>query len=169
MIDPQVFARYMIAIADRIKSPLSDATNALYYVTLSEKMTTQQFEDAAREVFATYSGFAFPSLQTFLDNVSAPLVDVDYVLRRIHELGEYNAQVGWVLPSLARVRESFGPQVAEAYALAGAGRCYADTDTTRDIARREFGKALEAAQAKTPNQPLLGSVRQPLLPSGAPA
>lgn len=86
-----------------------------------------------------------------------PAPDVDALLLKIHDLGEYSPRVGWCYPSLQSIREQLGEAVGDAYAEAGAGRCFADADrngqsTTRDIARREFAAALIAHQAKTPRR-----------------
>jgi hypothetical protein len=171
MIDPKIFATYMTAISDRLKTPMADATHALYYLTLSNAMTTEQFEQAARQVFLDYSGFSFPAPQVFLDMLPRPPVDAELILRRIHDLGEYSPN-GWRYPSVALVRERLGVRVGDAYGAAGASsRLFADGDahglsTTRDIARRDFGKELEAAQRSDPNVPLLPNETSARLTAG---
>jgi hypothetical protein len=83
----------------------------------------------------------------------APVVDVNGLLTQIHDLGEYGP-VGWRYPSMLSIRAALGDAVGNAYLEAGGARVFADNETTRDIARREFGKAL-AASAKRPANPLL--------------
>jgi len=89
----------------------------------------------------------------------APVVDIDGLLTQIHDLGDYGP-TGWRYPGIQSIREALGDSVADAYAEAGGGRCFANSDssgqsTTRDIARREFAKAL-ATTAKRPGLTLIG-------------
>ena len=162
MIDSTVYATYMTAIADRTKSPIAEATIALYYVTLSEQMTTGQFETAARAVFADYDDFGFPPPGVFLKALAgaSPPVDVDAVLDRVSKLGEYNPHRGWIYPRPETVRLALGDAIANAYAAAGGAALFADasadgTSITRDIARRTFAKDVQVAQERTPAMPLL--------------
>lgn len=88
----------------------------------------------------------------------APRVDIDGILASIHDLGEYGP-AGWRYPGIQSIREAMGDSVADAYAEAGGGRCFANADAnglsvTRDIARREFEKALASA-SKLPTFTLL--------------
>jgi hypothetical protein len=158
MIDANVFARYMTAIADRLKFPLSDGTNALYYVTLSRRLTTEQFEAAAQRIFAEYDEFGFPPPAVFFAQVP-PVVDGQKILRQISKLSTYNAQVGMIPPNVGQVRDAFGDVIADAYASAGSHRVFSDDDTTRSIAERDFQKAAEQ-YAAMPDAP------RPLLESG---
>lgn len=163
MIDANVFARYMTAIADRLKFPLSDSTNALYYVTLSDRLTTEQFESAAQRVFAEYDDFGFPPPAVFFAQVP-PVVDGQKILRQITQLATYSPHVGMIAPHVGIVREALGDVIADAYASAGGRRLFSDDETTRSIAERDFQKAAEqyAAMPDTP-RPLLESGEGPRL------
>lgn len=85
----------------------------------------------------------------------APVIDSADILTQIHDLGEYGP-TGWRYPSIAAIRAALGDQVGTAYIDAGGARVFADNETTRDIARREFEKAL-AASAKRPALTLIGA------------
>jgi len=90
-----------------------------------------------------------------------PVVDASTVLRRISALGAYNPN-GWLYPSIETVRDSMGEAVAQAYAAAGAERCFADDDSiTQDIARRSFASELGHAQKQ--DRHLLGASTQKLI------
>lgn len=158
MIDSTIYARYMAAIADRTKSPIAPATIALYYVTLSDAMSTEQFEMAARRVFSEYDDFGFPPPAVFLTALAAtaPPIDGDAILRRISALGSHHPNRGWIYPRLDVIRDALGDGIAQAYAAAGADRCFADDGSvTQDIARRTFATELTATQRRAPGLPLL--------------
>lgn len=163
MIDANVYAWYMTAIADRLKFPLADGTNALYYVTLSERLTTAQFEAAAKRIFAEYDEFGFPPPAVFFAALEPKqIADGQKILRQIEKLGTYNAHVGMIPPNVHTVREELGDLIADAYATAGSDRLSSDDETTRSIAQRDFQKALEqfANQPDTPRL-LIESGAQP--------
>jgi hypothetical protein len=158
MIDANVYARYMTAIADRTKSPLSDGTNALYYVTLSRELTTEQFETAAQVVFAEYDDFGFPPPHIFLGHAKPqPVFDVASIARQIEKLSAYSPNAGMIPPPAGTVREHFGNVVADAYATVSGARLFANDDTTRAIAQREFGIALTEYAADPDTRPLIAS------------
>lgn len=164
MIDATIYAGYMTAIADRLKFPLSDGTNALYYTMLSAKMDTDQFKAAAGKVFSDYQDFGFPPPSVFVAALaeSMPPVDAPAVLRRISALGSYNPHTGWQYPRPEVVREALGGPIADAYGAAGGAQCFADADrdggtVTRDIATRRFTKELSAAHASSPAMLVLGA------------
>lgn len=159
MIDAAAYARYMTAIADRTKAPLADGTNALYYVTLSRSLTTEQFELAAQRVFDEYDDFGFPPPHVFLGFVQpAPVFDVAAISRQIEKLSAYSPQAGMIPPPAGTVREHFGNVVADAYATVSGARLFANDDTTRAIAQREFGIALTEYAALPDNErPLIAS------------
>lgn len=158
-IDANVYARYMTAIADRLKAPLADGTNALYYVTLSEQLTTEAFEAAAQHVFAEYDDFGFPPPAIFLAAAKpAPVFDFHAILRQIDRLATYNPNVGMIPANVGTVRAELGDLVADAYATAGTDRLRSDDETTRSIAQRDFAKALtEYARMPDTPRPLISS------------
>lgn len=151
MIDANVFAAYMTAIADRLKFPLADGTNALYYTTLSRSLTTEQFRDAAERVFAEYDEFGFPPPSVFLRLAEGtPVFDVDALVRQIGKLGTYLPTMGDTPPVVAVVRDALGDVVADAYASVGSRALFSDDETTQSIARRDFEKRLREFAAMPP-------------------
>lgn len=174
MIDSTVFATYMTAIADRVRVPLADNTNALYYVTLSKSLSTDGFREAAERVFAEYDGFGFPPPAAFLARAhGTPVFDVDALVRRIASASTYHPEQGDVAPLVATVREELGDVVADAYATVGSRALFATDETTRNIARRDFGKLLReyAAMPATDRRRLVASPPEAraLAPRNAPA
>ena len=77
----------------------------------------------------------------------APVGNGAAILRQIEKLSAYSPQAGMIAPPVVTVREAFGALAADAYAMAGAHRCFANDDTTRSIAQREFQKNLEEYSA----------------------
>jgi hypothetical protein len=158
VIDAAVYARYMTAIADRTKAPLADGTNALYYVTLSRDLSTAEFEAAAQKVFEEYDDFGFPPPHVFLGYAKpAPVFDTAALARQIERLSVYSPQSNMIPPPAGTVREHFGNVVADAYATVSGARLFANDDTTRAIAQREFGVALTEYAAQPDNRPLIAS------------
>jgi hypothetical protein len=172
MIEPKIYATYMTAIADRLRSPVAEATIALYYTVLSEQLTTEQFEQAARKVFAEYQDFGFPPCSVFFKAIQReeaarlPPVDPELILHQISKLGSYNAASGWIYPSSERIEEKLGESVARAYLAAGATRCFSDHATTRDIASRAFARELEALTVHSDGRLLGDGDNTNLLESG---
>jgi hypothetical protein len=68
------------------------------------------------------------------------VLDASAVLRQIERLGTYNPHVGMLPPPVIVVRDTLGDAAAGAYAAAGRERCFADDETTRHIAQRDFDK-----------------------------
>lgn len=68
----------------------------------------------------------------------APFVDTDALLDRIRGMGSYTATSGERPPRVDAVRLACGPQVAEAYSIAGPDRLFSGNETTRAIARKDF-------------------------------
>lgn len=156
MIDSNTYARYMTAIADRTRAPLADGTNALYYVTLSKALTTEQFEQAAQRVFAEYDDFGFPPPAVFFAAIAPePVFDSQAILRQIEKLATYNPNVGMIPPHVGQVRDALGDLIADAYASAGTDRLSSDDETTRSIAQRDFAKALTQYAAMPDTQRVL--------------
>lgn len=98
--------------------------------------------EAARESGRTF--FPTPGeIAAYRAHYLPPVMDHEFVLRQIEKLSVYNPHRGMVPPRIDEVREKLGAHVAAAYALGGGCRIFADGETTRDIARREFEKALQ--------------------------
>lgn len=118
---------------------------------------------AARERGRTF----FPTPGEISAYRALPTVDSGAMLRRISALGSYNPN-GWIYPRLEKVRDEFGPAIAQAYADAGAERCFAgDESITQDIARRSFDKALGEVAVREPEALLLAGSAQKFLPPAA--
>jgi len=72
-------------------------------------------------------------------------LDTEGLLKRIGALGSYDPRTGWCWPSLEKVRIEIGAAEATAYGLVGPSRLFSDTANTRDIAQRDFTRALGEA------------------------
>jgi hypothetical protein len=128
--------------------PITDATLAAFTEALACLSDTQVI-DAAKRVGSERGRTFFPSAGEILGAVppapAPPTPDADSILQQIDGMGQYNPNAGWVRPSVERIRDRFGDDLAAAYAAEGPHRLYADNDTTRDIARAAFSKAITAA------------------------
>lgn len=67
MIDRTEFAKVMGVFADKIGRALAPATADVYYDTLSESLTTEEFLAGARIVFKTHQFNTWPAPQQFVD------------------------------------------------------------------------------------------------------
>lgn len=131
-------------------------------------------DDVARATTFTirnYTGEYIPPpavLRSFV-RTNAEAIDTGAIVRRIEKLATYVPNSGMVYPPVVKVREAMGDAAAYAYAAAGGVRLFADNQTTRDIASREFERALiEARRAviRGVSLPILGV--DALLPSVTP-
>jgi hypothetical protein len=82
-----------------------------------------------------------------------PVVDSEAIVRQISKLGAHHPNAGWIYPSIAVVQEKLGEAIGYAYTAAGGPRLFAENETTRDIAKRDFQKALLEAESR-PSAPL---------------
>lgn len=100
---------------------------------------------ATVKVLRSHTGAFLPPVAVIREAALPELpVDVSSLLTAIDKAGEYNPQAGWVRPRVERVRALFGDALANAYGAAGgASRLFSTNDTTREIAERDFAKALE--------------------------
>ncbi len=109
----------------------------------------QDLDDAALEravakAVATCRFFPVPAELRELAGANRPVaVDPQPYLERIRGMAGYLPTVGETYPAVEDVRQQLGAGIAEAYALAGARRLFVGNETGRDIALREFTKALE--------------------------
>jgi hypothetical protein len=114
----------------------------------------------ARSAAATPGRVFFPTPGEIAEQRAgvAPVVNGAAILRQIEKLSAYSPQAGLIAPPVVKVREEFGALAADAYARAGAHRCFSNDETTRSIAQREFQKALEEYAAQpTQTRPLIES------------
>jgi hypothetical protein len=89
--------------------------------------------------------------------VPQPVFDVASIARQIEKLSAYSPNAGMIPPPAGTVREHFGNVVADAYATVSGARLFANDDTTRAIAQREFGIALTEYAADPDTRPLIAS------------
>lgn len=61
MIDAMLFARWIRVFGERIGKPLSADTSAAYYATLSEELTTGEFDAAMQRIFRDHIYATWPS------------------------------------------------------------------------------------------------------------
>lgn len=66
MIHPEVFARWVQAFAQRLRSELGEEALAVYYAELSDALDTEAFEVAARRVFAEHTYNTWPAPKAFV-------------------------------------------------------------------------------------------------------
>ncbi len=113
--------------------------------------------ECARRVAAAPGRVFFPTPGEIAGarTMTPPIVNTPALLQQIERLSAYSPRAGMVAPPVFTVAEKFGEAVAKAYAAAGAGRCFANDDTTRHIAAREFQKALERFAASPDEIPQL--------------
>jgi hypothetical protein len=132
--------------------------------------TDDELLAAARRAATTPGRTFFPTPGEIAEmRVVESVVDSGKLLRTIEKMSAYSPQVGMIAPNVQQVRDVHGDAIADAYAAAGGGiRCFANDDTSRSIAAREFHKAMERFTAPVPGDRLLldsgDSVRR--LPSG---
>jgi hypothetical protein len=161
---------------------VSTAKTQLWAAAL-EDVSDEQLEAAIPEVIKTHRGEFIPPVAVVRDAAGANAalaVDADRILRDIGRAGSHNATAGFSGPSAVKVTEEFGTAVGEAYALAGGGSAlFAENETTREIARRDFRRALaqESRITRTPEAyrlnppktaPALAAPERKALKAGAP-
>lgn len=95
-----------------------------------------------------------------------PQVNAEAVLLEIQALATYRP-TGMLWPMVELVSDTFGGHIASAYAAAGSARVFSDNPTTREIAQREFAKALQEPFHDVDRRFLLSPSDQPLLKAGA--
>jgi hypothetical protein len=122
-LSPNTLAAWRLAFVDIPDADLSAA------VMLVAKQPGRTFFPTPGEIFAVLT-----------EKIAPP--PTEELLRSIQQLGFYTPQHGWINPRVDAVRECFGDAIASAYGYVGPGRLYSDNDTTREIARRDFGLAL---------------------------
>ncbi len=162
MASKRAVAAALKLLARTFAGEVDEAKVALYYAALDD-LTDEQLERAVTIVVRTETERFIPPPGVLRQAVApaAPVVDAGRLLREISKLGTYNANVGWVYPSVERVRDELGEAVAYAYAGAGRERLFADSETTRDIAQREFERAVvEGTKRQWQGLPVLGAAPQ---------
>lgn len=147
---------------------VDDAKVEVYHAALA-RLSDAELATATAHVIKTYTREFIPPPAILLEAVApaATVVDAPSILRKIEKLGSYNPSVGMIYPHADTVRDSLGEAAAYAYVAAGGPRVFADDETTRSIASREFQRAFtEAANRPEAALPVLGVESRPLLESG---
>jgi hypothetical protein len=142
-----------------------DEARIQVYAAALEDLTDAELATATTLVVKSHTGEFIPPPAVIRKAIApAPtVIDVDPVLRAIEKLAVYNPNAGMVYPPVAKVRDALGDAAAYAYAAAGGPRIFADSDTTRDIARREFRLALTDAVVRRGSLHGLGADPERLL------
>jgi hypothetical protein len=138
-----------LKMLSRVFSGTVDELTVDVYCAALEDLTDADVERATAHVIRTVKSSFMPT-PAVLREIVTPLrvvVDADSILRKIaKELAHHSPTIGMSYPSTHAVETHFGPQIAYAYAAAGGpSRLYANDETSRDIAAREFQKALQQA------------------------
>jgi hypothetical protein len=103
---------------------------------------------AAVYLVKTHTGEFIPPpgvLRKAITPTKAAHLEVAPLIRRIEKLATYNPNAGMIYPPTSVVQEQLGDEAAYAYAAAGGPRLFSESDTSRDIAQREFASALTEA------------------------
>jgi hypothetical protein len=138
-----------------VSSVTADAW-ALTFAAWSDEDLTRAAQQAAATPGRTF--FPTPGEIAECRPTTTPVVDAPKILRQIEKLSAYTPQAGTIAPHVQQVRDALGNAVADAYAAAGAQRCFADDATARSIAAHTFQKTLEGYVTAPPlSRPLLDS------------
>lgn len=149
MIERNAFGAGMAVLAGNFSRNLDAPMMKVYYQYLSSQLTTEEFEQAIKQCIAEET--FWPPVAVILRKIRKPekarsiAVDGPSVIRQIEKMATYNPSVGMIYPRVDAVRERLGEPVAYAYAAAGAHRLFSDNEISRDIATREFQKAMTDA------------------------
>lgn len=125
------------------------------YAAALEDLTDEELATAATLVIRNYTGEFIPPPAVIRKAIApAPVaVDAPSIIRRIEKLMTYNPNMGMLPPPTETVRTQLGEQAAYAYAAAGGPRLFSDNETTREIAARDFQRAMAEAVGR-PQAPL---------------
>lgn len=141
----------MAALASVFAGDVTNEKVAMYTAALQD-LSDEQVAASVAMLVKTHTGQFIPVPAQIREACGAnakPSVDTAKLLRDIDKAGSYNANVGWSRPRVEKIRELFGPQVAYAVAEVGISRLFADNDTTRDIALRDFQRVLAESVPET--------------------
>lgn len=145
MASRPMVAKTLGALSEAFGGDVSDKKLSVYCEALSD-LSDEQLVTALRTVLRTWDGKFIPPPAALRNAIGANVaqLDAEPIIERIYALREYSPTgIRW--PSTPAVRDACGELVAIAYADAGGARIFADSDITRDIARREFSAALQSA------------------------
>ncbi len=126
---------------------------ALYHSVL-EDVTDAELDVATMHLVRTHRGEFIPPAAVVRDAAGAnraPLIDIKTLKDKITALGAYHVDSAqWCYPALTTIAAQLGDEIARAYSAAGATLLFSNSDTTREIAEREFLRALERAAKERP-------------------
>ena len=111
----------------------------------------------------------FPTVAEVRDALGLNVVekpDTAAITSRIWSLAHYHPEYGTVPPSVTQVRTELGDTIADAYAVVGPDRLFANSEVGRDIARREFTADLTTAADQGLSVALPPARPVPALPAG---
>lgn len=121
-----------------------DEERIAVYCAALEDLSDEQLAIATAYIVKMHAGEFIPPPAVIRKAVApAPVVvDAAAVIRQIAKLGTYSPHCGMIYPAINAVREALGDAVAYAYAAAGETRVFSESETTREIAAREFQRAM---------------------------
>jgi hypothetical protein len=135
-------------------------------------MTFADWDDATIEACARLAAAEpgrtfFPTPGELVAHRPRPTIDTARLLRLVERLSVYVPASGMIAPNVETVRAQLGADVADAYAAAGGALVFSANETSRNIASREFHKALEAMPSPTLPLALSAGASTPrMLPPG---
>lgn len=146
-MDREAFARVMGFFSDKIGRPLLPPTYDLYFETLSESLTTEEFLAGARIVFKTHQFNTWPAPQQFVDAVRPPTahgLDAAELFEKCLRIVGHHGMVNAV-KAKAEI-DALGEPVARAFRAAGGFRDFVNVlETQVAFLRQRFVEAYEAA------------------------
>jgi hypothetical protein len=136
VIDPAVFDRMMTAMSDRIGKSLGSDAGAMYYATLSQELTTEEFQRGMAGIFRDHGFNTWPAPAEIIDRAkpsrkleaTAAWTELEEHLQR----DEYSRTIAQLRQ---RVSET---TLATFLSLGGVGRWLAGDAFRRAEMRREF-------------------------------
>lgn len=150
MASKQAIGAAMLGLAANYNRDIAPELVGIWMKALHD-VTDEQLDVSVQRIVAE-SKF-FPTVAEVREKAGAnaqPLPDTDGILRRIRGLVTFDARYGESMPSVERVRDALGDAIADAYGFVGPRRLeavvFGGSSVGVDIAAREFGSALQAAQ-----------------------
>jgi hypothetical protein len=131
----------------------------LYRAALDD-LSDAELARATLLVIRSHTGEFIPPPAVLRKAVAPAPVAIDSagIIRRIEKLATYNPNAGMIYPCVETVRGELGDATAYAYAAAGGPRLFSENDVGRDIATREFTRAMtEATSRPTAALPVIGA------------
>lgn len=139
-----------LKLLSRAFAGVVDATRVEVYGAALEDLTDEQIATATALVIRTHTGEFIPPPAVLRKAIApaTPAVDASAILRQIEKLAIYNANSGMIYPPVVVVRQELGEAIGYAYAAAGGPLLFAEDETGRSIAQRDFQRALREANER---------------------